>query len=96
MEFHEVVRLFVDIELVPREPRRPGNPGYPMLVAVRVLVYMILKGLENDNRLVAHLEKNLHMARALGLMGIPHRTMIGGWWRRHVEGLLDAFEVSRA
>lgn len=92
MEPHEAVRLFVNRELVAEEAGRRGNPGYPRLVAVRVLVYMVLKGLENDTRLIAHLEKNLHVARTLGLKRIPHRTTIGRWWRRHVEALLDAFE----
>jgi len=92
MEPHEVVRLFVNRELVPEEPRRPGNPGYSRLQAVRVLVYYVLKGLENDTRLVAHLEKRPYIVRVLGLRRIPHRTTIGRWWRRHVEALLDAFE----
>jgi hypothetical protein len=85
MEPHEAVRLFVNRELVPEEPGRRGNPGYPRLQAMRVLVYSILKGLENDTRLIAHLEKNLHVAWALGLERVPHRMTVGRWWRRHME-----------
>ena len=92
MEAHEAVRLFVNKELVTEKPRRPGNPGYPRLVAVRVLVYSVLRGSENDTRLIAHLEKHSHIARALGLKRIPHRTTVGRWWSRYVEALLDAFE----
>jgi hypothetical protein len=48
MEACEVVRLFVNKAIVSVEPKRPGNPGYGRLRAVRVLVYARLKGLEND------------------------------------------------
>ena len=92
MEAHEAVRLFVNKELVALGPKRRGNPGYPRLQAVRVLVYSVLKGLENDTRLVKHLDKRLHIARSLGLNCIPHRTTIGRWWRRYREVLLDVFE----
>jgi hypothetical protein len=38
MESFEVVRVFVNTTVVPREPRRRGNLGYGALRAVRLLV----------------------------------------------------------
>ena len=58
MEACEVVRLFVNKAIVPAEPRRPGNPGYGRLKALRVLVFARLKGFENDTRVVEHLKKH--------------------------------------
>ena len=96
MEAYEAARLFINKELVAEGPRRRGNPGYPRLVAVRTLVFYVLKGLENDTRLVAHLEKHPHIVGALGLNRIPHRTTIGRWWRGLQDPLLDAFEALSA
>jgi hypothetical protein len=39
MEACEVVRLFVNKAIVSAEPKRPGNPGYGHLRAIRILVY---------------------------------------------------------
>jgi hypothetical protein len=66
MEACEVVRLLVNKAIVPAEPKRPGNPGYGRLKALRVLVYARLKGLDNDTRIVKHLEKHPWIAKTLG------------------------------
>jgi hypothetical protein len=66
MEACEVVRLLVNKAIVTAEPKRPGNPGYGRLKALRVLVYARLKGLDNDTRIVKHLEKHPWIAKTLG------------------------------
>jgi hypothetical protein len=66
MEACEVVRLLVNKAIVPAEPKRPGNPGYGRLKALRVLVYARLKGLDNNTRIVKHLEKHPGIAKTLG------------------------------
>jgi hypothetical protein len=91
MEACEVVRLFVNKAIVSAEPKRPGNPGYGPIRALRVLVYSRLKGLENDTRVVEHLKKHTDAARALGLCKIPDRTTIGRWWRRYLNLLEETF-----
>ena len=92
MEACELVRLFVNKAMAPPMPRRRGNPGYGRLKALRLLVYSRLVGLENDTRVVAHLEKHGYVARALGFRhGIPDRTTVGRWWRRYADALEDVF-----
>ena len=91
MEACEVVRLFVNKAIVSAEPKRPGNPGYGRLRALRVLVYARLKGLENDTRVVEHLKKHTQTARTLGLCKAPNRTTIGRWWRRYLSLLEQTF-----
>jgi putative transposase len=92
MEACEVVRLFVNKKVVPAEPIRPGNPGYGPLKALRVLVYSRLKGLENDTRIVEHLEKHRWAVRVLGLPSVPDRTTVGRWWRRYLSFLEEVFK----
>ncbi len=92
MEACDVVRLFVNKAIVSVEPKRPGNPGYGRLRALRVLVYARLKGLENDTRVVEHLKKHTNAARALGLCKVPDRTTVGRWWRRYLKLLEETFE----
>ena len=77
-----VIRLIVNKAIVPAETKRPGNPGYGRVKAIRVLVYARLKGLENDTRLIEHFKKQMQTARALGLRSAPDRTTVGRWWRR--------------
>jgi len=88
MEACEVVRLFVNKAIVPAEPKRPGNPGYGPVKALRVLVYARLKGLDNDTRVVEHLKKHQWIAKTLGLGTVPDRTTVGRWWRRFL-GILE-------
>jgi transposase len=92
MEACEVVRLFVNKTVVPAEPRRRGNPGYGSLRAVRLLVYSRLVGLENDTRIVEHLERRPEALRGLGLRRVPDRTTVGRWWRRYTCLLEEVFE----
>jgi transposase len=95
MEACEVVRLFVNKVVVPAEGKRRGNPGYGRVKALRVLVYSRLKGLENDTRIVEHLEKHDWAARVLGLCTVPERTTVGRWWRRYFNLLGEVFrEIS--
>ena len=91
MEACEVVRLFVNKAIVPAEPKRPGNPGYGRVKALRVLVYARLKGLDNDTRLVEHLRKHLFALKTLGLDNVPDRTTVGRWWRRCLSVLEETF-----
>lgn len=91
MEACEVVRLFVNKTIVSPEPKRRGNPGYGRLKAVRVLVYARLKGLENDTRVVEHLQKHIDACKTLGLHCVPDRTTIGRWWRRYLSLLEETF-----
>ena len=65
MEACDVVRLLVNKAIVPAEPKRPGNPGYGRVKALRVLVYARLKGLNNDTRVVQHLKKHNNVCRTL-------------------------------
>ena len=92
MEACELVRLIVNKTVVPAEPKRPGNPGYGQLKAVRTLVYARLKGLQNDTRIIWHLKKHPTDAIKLGLHCIPDRTTIGRWWRRYLNLLETAFK----
>ena len=87
MDAFELVRLFVNKTMVPRGPRRQGNPGYPRLHALRLLVYAKITRIETDKGLIRHLTKHRHVVRGLRLRRIPHRTTVGRWWRRY-EGLL--------
>jgi len=91
MEACEVVRLFVNKAIVPAEPKRPGNPGYGRVKALRVLVYGRLKGLDNDTRIIEHLNKHTAVSRTLGLFRVPDRTTIGRWWRRYLSLLEETF-----
>jgi hypothetical protein len=92
MEACEVVRLFVNKAIVSAEPKRPGNPGYGPIRALRVLVYSRLKGLENDTRVVEHLKKHSDASRTIGLCKIPDRTTVGRWWRRYLSLLEETFK----
>ena len=91
MEACEIVRLFVNKAIVPAEPKRPGNPGYGQVKALRILVYARLKGLDNDTRLVEHLKKHLFAAKTLGVNKVPDRTTVGRWWRRYLSILEETF-----
>jgi transposase len=91
MEACEVVRLFVNKAIVPAEPKRRGNPGYGRVKALRILVYARLKGLENDTRVVAHLEKHNDVSKTLGLGKVPDRTTVGRWWKRYFSLLEEIF-----
>jgi len=91
MEACEVVRLIVNKAIVPVEPKRRGNPGYGRVKALRVLVYARLKGLDNDTRIVKHIEKHPWIAKTLGLDVVPDRTTVGRWWRRYLCLLEELF-----
>jgi len=91
MEACEVIRLIVNKEIVPVEPKRRGNPGYGRVKALRVLVYARLKGLDNDTRVVEHLKKHPWIAKVLGLDTVPNRTTLGRWWRRCLCILEEVF-----
>ncbi|MDT8781343.1 MAG: transposase [Candidatus Bathyarchaeota archaeon] len=91
MEACEVVRLLVNKATVSLQPKRPGNPGYGCLQAVRVLVFARLKGLENDTRLTEYLNKHANALKTLGLNKVPNRTTIGRWWKRYLTILEETF-----
>ena len=92
MEACELIRQIVNKIVVPKEPKRPGNPGYGQLKAVRILVYARLKGLQNDTRIISRLKKHPSDAKALGLHQIPDRTTVGRWWRRYLTILEETFK----
>jgi hypothetical protein len=77
MEACDVIRLFVNKALFCEQPTRVGNPGYGQLKSVRVLVFARLKGLTNDTRLVAYLNKHKQDTNKLGLTTLPDRTTVG-------------------
>lgn len=85
MEAFELVRVFVNKTVVSNMMKRRGNPGYPRLQAVRLLVYARLKGIGTDKGLTHHLKRNRRAVRALGFKRVPHRTTVGRWWRRYAE-----------
>lgn len=91
MEACELIRLFINKTIVPAEPKRRGNPGYGRVKALRVLVYARLKGLDNDTRIVRHLNKHPEIAKTLGLQAVPDRTTVGRWWRRCLSLLEETF-----
>jgi transposase len=91
MEACEVVRLFVNKAIVPAELKRRGNPGYGQVKALRILVYAMLKGLDNDTRIIEHLKKHQSIAKTLGLHNVPDRTTIGRWWKRYLHLLEKTF-----
>ncbi len=91
MEAWDVVRLFVNKATVSLEPKRPGNPGYGQIKAVRILVFARLKGLQNDTRLVEYLKKHTNEIKALGLNSVPDRTTVGRWWKRYLTLLEKTF-----
>ncbi len=93
MEAYELVRVFVNKTMVYEKSKRCGNPGYPRLQAVRLLVYARLKGIGTDKGLIRHLKKNRYAVRALGFKRVPHRTTVGRWWRRYAELLKEVFEM---
>jgi len=70
-----------------------GNPGYPRLQVVRLLVYARLKRIGTDKGLIRHLKRNRRAVRALGFKRVPHRTTVGRWWRRYTELLKEIFEL---
>jgi IS5 family transposase len=92
MDAYEIVRLFVNKTLIAKGPRRRGNPGYPRLHAIRLLVYAKLTRIETDKGLIRHLTKHRRVVRGLRLRQIPHRTPLGRWWRRYENLLSDVFE----
>jgi hypothetical protein len=92
MEACELVRLTLNRITVPNEPKRAGNPGYGIKTAIRVLVYARLKGLENDTRLIWHLQRHPNYAKTLGLHKIPNRTTICRWWTRYNPILKEVME----
>lgn len=89
MEACELIRLFLNKVTVPAEPKRAGNPGYGSKIAIRILIYSRLKGLENDTRISWHLKRHPKCAKTLGLHNIPDRTTIGRWWRRYLPILQE-------
>jgi transposase len=92
MEAYELVRVVVNKTVVSRETMKRGNPGYPELQAVRLLVYARLKQIGTDKGLIRHLKKNRKAAKALGFRQVPHRTTVGRWWRRYTEHLKEVFK----
>jgi len=93
MEAYELVRVFVNKTMVYEKSKRCGNPGYPRLQAVRLLVYARLKRIGTDKGLIRHLKRNRRAVRALGFKRVPHRTTVGRWWRRCADLLKEVFEV---
>jgi transposase len=91
MEACEVVRLFVNKAIVPAELKRRGNPGYGQVKALKILVYAMLKGLDNDTRIIEHLKKHRFTVKTLGLNSVPDRTTIGRWWKRYLHLLEETF-----
>jgi hypothetical protein len=71
--------------------KRVGNPGYGPLKAIRILVFARLKGLINDTRLVAYLNKHKQDANKIGLTKVPDRTTVGRWWKRYLTLLEEVF-----
>jgi len=92
MDAYEIVRLFVNKTLISKGPQRRGNPGYPRLHALRLLVYAKLTRIETDKGLIRHLKKNRRVVRGLRLNRVPHRTTVGRWWTRYSELLKAVFE----
>ncbi len=92
MEACELVRLIVNKTVIPKEPKRAGNPGYGQLKAIRILVYARLKGHQNDTRIIAHLKKHPFDVKKLGLHTVPDRTTVGRWWRRYLTLLEETFK----
>lgn len=78
----ETVRRLINKTNCPERPKKPGNPGYPWLVVIRVLVFAALKGLHTNKGLHRYLSKRRDEAMSLGLKTIPHRTTISRWRRR--------------
>lgn len=92
MEACELVRLILNKTVIPKEPKRAGNPGYGRKAAIRALVYSRLKGLENDTRIHWHLKRHPQFALKLGLRNIPDRTTIGRWWIRYLPILEEIMQ----
>jgi len=92
MESFELVRVLVNKTMVSNGSRRRGNPGYPRLQAVRMLVYARLRRIGTDEGLVRHLKRDRLALRTLGFKQVPHRTTIGRWWKRYAELLKQVFE----
>ena len=93
MEAYELVRVFVNKTVVSKKSKRRGNPGYPRLQAVRLLVYARLKRIGTDKGLIRHLKRNRSAMRAFGFKRVPHRTTVGRWWRRCADLLKEVFEL---
>jgi len=93
MEAYELVRVVVNKTVVSKETGRRGNPGYPELQAIRLLVYARIKRIGTDKALIRHLKKNRKAAKALGFKRVRHRTTVGRWWRRYPEHLKEVFEL---
>jgi len=93
MEAYELVRIVVNKTVVSKETGRRGNPGYPELQAIRLLVYARIKRIGSDKGLIRHLKKNRKAVKALGFKQVPHRTTVGRWWRRYTEHLKEVFEL---
>jgi hypothetical protein len=92
MEAYELVRVVVNKTVVSGTSKRRGNPGYPPLQAIRLLVYAKLKRIGTDKGLIRHLKKNRKTVKALGFKRVPHRTTVGRWWRRYPDLLKEVFE----
>ncbi len=58
MEACEALRLLTNKATVPAKPKRPENPDYGRVKALKMLVYTRLKGLNNDTQTVKHLKKH--------------------------------------
>ncbi len=78
----ETVRRLINKTNCPARPKKPGNPGYPWVAVIRVLVFAVLRGLHTNKGLHRYLTKHRDEAAALGLKTIPDRTTISRWWRR--------------
>ncbi|MCJ7613745.1 transposase [Candidatus Bathyarchaeota archaeon] len=93
MEAYELVRVVVNKTVISKEPGRRGNPGYPELQAIRLLVYARIKRIGTDKGLIRHLKRNRKAVEALGFRQVPHRTTVGRWWRRCADLLKEVFEL---
>lgn len=79
---HVVVREKINKNNCPERPKIPGNPGYPWVQVIRLLVYAMLKGIFSNKGLVTHLKKHPEVVKTLGLKSIPHRITISRWKRK--------------
>lgn len=91
MEACEVVRPLFNKAKVPAKPKKPWNPDYGPVKALKILVYARLKGLHNGPLIVEHLKKHSWATKTLGLEAVPNRTTVGRWWRRYLNFLEETF-----
>src|SRR5690554_2266523 len=80
-----LVRIFVNKAIGPTKAKKLGNSGYRSVKVLIVLVYARLKRLCNETRIVEHLKECQWVTKTLGLVAVPYRTIVDGWWRRYIS-----------